>query len=63
MSKLIPAILLVFVIIYFVPFLVYSLGTVVAGLEQPEGSPARFLLGILAGLGILEVEKKWLMKS
>jgi hypothetical protein len=40
--------LVVLGVIYIVPFLVYGLGTVVAGLKPPEdGSPARFLLSVL----------------
>jgi len=47
MLKVILAIILVLVIIYLVPFLVYSLATVVTDLKPPEGiSPARFLISI-----------------
>ncbi|UCH09209.1 MAG: hypothetical protein JSU61_08170 [Fidelibacterota bacterium] len=47
MSSLIPAILLVFVIIYFVPFAIYGSLSGLGWIEKPEGSPARFLVGIL----------------
>lgn len=43
----IPAILLVFVIIYFVPFLIYGPLSAAGYVKQPEGSPARFLVGVL----------------
>ena len=45
MRKLILNIGLVLAIIYIVPFVVYGLGSVLAGLKPPEGvSPARFLI-------------------
>ena len=48
MAKVILSILLVLLIIYVVPFLVYGIGSAVAGLKTPEGaSPARFLLSVL----------------
>ena len=41
-------ILIVLSIIFVVPFLVYGLATVVAGVKPPEGiSPAKFQLGVL----------------
>lgn len=43
----IPAILLVFVIIYIVPFVIYGSLSGLGWIEKPEGSPARFLAGIL----------------
>src|SRR5512136_321991 len=47
MRKLISNILLVLAIIYIVPFVVYGVGSVVAGLKPPEGaSPARFLMSV-----------------
>ncbi len=48
MRKLILNIGLVLAIIYIIPFIVYGLGSVFAGLKPPEGaSPARFLVSIL----------------
>ena len=48
MGKIILCMLLVLVVIYIVPFLVYGLFTVLAGLKPPEGaSPSRFLLSVL----------------
>jgi hypothetical protein len=47
MDLLIPTILLVFVIIYFVPFVVYGSLSAAGWIEQPEGSPARFLVSIM----------------
>lgn len=48
MAKVILSIILVLIIIYIVPFIVYGLATVVAGLKPPESaSPARFLLSVL----------------
>lgn len=48
MAKVILSIFLVLIIIYVVPFLVYGVGSVVAGLKTPEGaSPRRFLLSVL----------------
>lgn len=48
MEKVILGIMLVLAIIYIVPFLVYGLGSVVAGLKTPAGvSPAQFLLSVL----------------
>ena len=48
MAKVILSILLVLIIIYVVPFLVYGLGSVVAGLKTPEGaSPTKFLISVL----------------
>ena len=48
MAKVIKCIFLVLVIIYIVPFLVYSLFSIVAGLRPPEGaSPLQFLLSVL----------------
>jgi len=47
MEKVILSIVLVLVIIYIVPILVYGLGSVVAGLKTPAGvSPAQFLMGV-----------------
>jgi hypothetical protein len=47
MRKLILNIGLVLAIIYIVPFVVYGLGSVLAGLKPPEGvSPARFLISV-----------------
>jgi hypothetical protein len=46
--KTVFAILLVLAVIFAVPFLVYSLLSLLTALEPPaEGSPLRFLLGIL----------------
>jgi hypothetical protein len=46
-GRTVLAILLVLVIIFVVPFVVYSVFALTAGLEPPaEGSPLRFLLGI-----------------
>ena len=48
MNKVILSIVLVLAIIYIVPFLVYGLGSVVAGLKTPAGvSPLQFLLSVL----------------
>ena len=48
MEKVILSIVLVLAIIFIVPFLVYGLGSVVAGLKKPAGvSPAQFLLSVL----------------
>ena len=47
MNLVIPAILLVFVIIYFVPFIVYGPLSAAGWIKQPEGPPARFLVGVL----------------
>ncbi len=47
MRKLIITVLLVWAVIYIVPFVVYGIGSVVAGLKPPEGvSPGRFLLSV-----------------
>ena len=47
MENVLLSIVLVLVIIYIVPFLVYGLGSVVAGLKTPAGvSPAQFLMGV-----------------
>jgi hypothetical protein len=47
-NKVVLSVLLVLVVIYAVPFLVYGLASVVVGLKTPEGaSPARFLTGVL----------------
>lgn len=47
MEKVLLSIVLVLLIIYIVPFLVYGLGSVVAGLKTPAGvSPAQFLTGV-----------------
>jgi hypothetical protein len=48
MTKVILSIVFVLAIIYIVPFLVYGLGSVVAGLKSPEGaSPMQFLISVL----------------
>ena len=48
MAKVVLSIVLVLATIYIVPFLVYGLGSVVAGLKTPEGSsPAAFLISVL----------------
>ena len=48
MAKVFLSILSVLIVIYIVPFLVYGLGSVVAGLRTPEGaSPGKFLLSVL----------------
>jgi hypothetical protein len=47
MERVLLSIVLVLVIIYIVPFLVYGLGSVVAGLKTPAGvSPVQFLMGV-----------------
>ena len=47
MRKVILNVGLVLAIIYIVPFVVYGLGSVLAGLKPPEGvSPARFLISV-----------------
>ena len=47
MRKLILNIGLVLAIIYIVPFVVYGVGSVIAGLKPPEGvSPGRFLISV-----------------
>jgi hypothetical protein len=47
MTTVVLCIVLVLVVIYLVPFLVYGLATVVVGLQPPEGaSPARFLVSV-----------------
>jgi hypothetical protein len=48
MANVILSIVLVLAIIYIVPFLVYGLASVVAGLKTPAGvSPGKFLIGVL----------------
>lgn len=48
MEKVILSIVLVLAIIYTVPFLVYGLASVVAGVKPPAGvSPAQFLVSVL----------------
>ena len=48
MTKVILSIVLVLVIIYVVPILVYGLASIFAGLKTPEGaSPAEFLISVL----------------
>jgi hypothetical protein len=48
MGKIIVSVLLVLLIIYTVPFLVYSLFTVLTDLKAPENiSPVQFLMSIL----------------
>ena len=48
MAKVIAAILLVLLVIYTAPFLVYGGASVIWGLRPPStASPARFLLGVL----------------
>jgi len=47
MEKVILSIILVLVVIYVVPLVVYGLATVVAGLKSPEDvSPSQFLISI-----------------
>lgn len=48
MTPVILSIVFVLIVIYIVPFLIYALASVVAGLKPPEGaSPARFLVSVL----------------
>lgn len=48
MGNLILAVFLVLIVIFFTPFLIYSLFTLTAGLKPPvEKSPLLFFLGIL----------------
>ena len=48
MTNVILSVFFVLTIIYIVPFLIYGLASVVAGLKSPEGaSPARFLVSML----------------
>ena len=48
MTNVILSVFFVLTIIYIVPFLIYGLASVVAGLKSPEGaSPARFLVSVL----------------
>ena len=48
MAKIILCIIIVLVIIYIVPFLIYSLFSIVVGLEPPSGeSPSQFLMSVL----------------
>ena len=48
MTNVILSVFFVLAIIYIVPFLIYGLASVVAGLKSPEGaSPARFLVSVL----------------
>ena len=48
MINVILGVFFVLAIIYIVPFLIYGLASVVAGLKSPEGaSPARFLVSVL----------------
>ena len=48
MTKVVLSMVFVLVIIYVVPFLVYGLASVVAGLKSPEGaSPTQFLISVL----------------
>lgn len=47
MERVILSIILVLIIIYVVPLVVYGLATVMAGLKSPEGvSPAQFLISV-----------------
>ena len=47
MGKIILSILLTLAIIYIIPFVVYSVFSIVVGLKPPEGaSPAQFLLSV-----------------
>jgi hypothetical protein len=67
MARLILSIAITLVIIYAVPFLVYSVFTVVVGLQPPEeASPALFLLSILIskiGTAIVFVLLFWVARS
>ena len=47
MVMIIPSIVIVLVVIYIVPFLVYGIATKVVSLKPPEGSPVRFLLSVI----------------
>ena len=48
MINVILGVFFVLAIIYIVPFLIYGLASVMAGLKSPEGaSPARFLVSVL----------------
>jgi hypothetical protein len=48
MTNVILSVFFVLTIIYIVPFLIYGLASVVAGLKSPEGaSPAHFLVSVL----------------
>ena len=48
MANVVLSIVPVLIIIYVVPFLVYGLGSAVAGLKTPEGaSPVKFLISVL----------------
>src|SRR3972149_10659244 len=48
MTQVILSIVFVLAVIYIVPFLIYALASVVAGLKPPEGaSPAQFLVSVL----------------
>jgi hypothetical protein len=48
MGKIILSILLTLAIIYIIPFVVYSVSSIVVGLKLPEGtSPAQFLASVL----------------
>lgn len=48
MAKVVLSIVLVLIVIYVVPLLVYGFGSAIAGLKTPEGaSPAKFLLSVL----------------
>jgi hypothetical protein len=47
MQKVILSVVLVLVIIYMVPFLIYSLASTTIDLKPPEGaSPLQFLMGV-----------------
>ena len=46
-GKIVLSTLLVLAIIYFVPFVIYSLLYAVRLVKTPEGPPGRFLLGVL----------------
>ncbi len=75
MRKLVLNIGLVLVIIYIVPFVVYGIGSAVAGIKPPEGaSPARFLISVLVSkvgtaitfvlifyLGREQLSQRWLL--
>ena len=47
MGQIIPAVLLVLVVIYIVPFVVYGTLSGLGWIEKPKGSPLAFLMGVL----------------
>lgn len=61
MGKIILSIILTLVIIYVVPFLVYSIFSVVVGLKPPESaSPAQFLVSVFVSKSGTAIAFVWI---